>query len=586
MRLPDVFRVRPKRRISSFAGHLSSGATGKSHKAGLCGLLLLLVAPVVGSAQVVTGRVLDGESHAPLAAALVFVLDASGDVVRRGLASESGGFRFQLPTAGSYVLRVERLGSTTTTTTKVEVGEDEVANVQIEMAAEPIRLNGIVVGGEDRCRELDNASENTHTVWEQARRNLEAATLTDANSTISYELVSYRRDLDPETLHVLREQERRQFSRSNNPIKSRDAELLADSGFVIEHPSGDRYFAPDASAFLSDAFLSTHCFGLTDGPTPELVGLTFAPLRRSSAADIEGVLYLDRGDSSLRWMEFRYTGLPGVLAELRDPRIGGRIEFELLPGGRWVVSLWYIRMPVAQEIRGGRFGMNRVELVRIAEDGGRVVQARYAGGVAYAEDQGWVDGIVQNGGSFDIRGDSVRLVGTAYATVVEPSGRFRLGPAPAGDYLLAYVRRDLQPLDHAFVVGSVGIQTGARIELDVERPSAAVVLADACDVDTWPAGGGVLEGLVVGSGPQDTLPAPAIRASWTTVRDLDLARTTVDATETLLTTNADHMGRFRFCEVQTGSDVAVAIQRDGRWVEVERVVLAPDAPVAFVRISR
>jgi len=76
----------------------------------------------------------------------------------------------------------------------------------------------------------------------------------------------------------------------------------------------------------------------------------------------------------LRYVEYRYTDPPWSL-EFSDA--GGRIEFERLNSGAWIVSRWWIRMPV--------IGLRPAQTVRI----GRPLDQHYL--AAVRETGAWVD---------------------------------------------------------------------------------------------------------------------------------------------------------------------------------------------------
>jgi hypothetical protein len=56
---------------------------------------------------------------------------------------------------------------------------------------------------------------------------------------------------------------------------------------------------------------------------------------------------------------------------------GGRIEFERLPGGRWIVQRWWIRM---LRTAPDRSGANRRVTQGYLEMGGEVSDVRHTGG--------------------------------------------------------------------------------------------------------------------------------------------------------------------------------------------------------------
>jgi len=75
----------------------------------------------------------------------------------------------------------------------------------------------------------------------------------------------------------------------------------------------------------------------------------------------------------LRWIDFSYVGL----RERADLGIGdeasGRVEFDRIDDGGWIVRAWQIRVPIDSEEFGGR----TYKLYQ--ERAGRVVETRPAG---------------------------------------------------------------------------------------------------------------------------------------------------------------------------------------------------------------
>ena len=153
------------------------------------------------------------------------------------------------------------------------------------------------------------------------------------------------------------------------------AETLVAEGFVRQIDSGAfEYFAPDAEVLLSNAFLNTHCLKLTDDEeSPSLIGLAFEPAEVSDTPDIEGTLWVDRNTGYLKFLEFGYTWVP--FDKGRDGA-GGRVEFDVLPGGAWIVRRWWIRMPTIERVRSNaQRGAISTRLLGFKETGAEVTKA-------------------------------------------------------------------------------------------------------------------------------------------------------------------------------------------------------------------
>jgi hypothetical protein len=110
-----------------------------------------------------------------------------------------------------------------------------------------------------------------------------------------------------------------------------------------------------------------------------LIGLAFEPARKRRVADVKGVLWLDAATAELRHLEFTYTNLPW---DVPASRVGGRVEFEQLASGVWIVRRWYVRAPRMGIERsffrmgGSMHFRSRERFVSIIEHGGEVLDTR------------------------------------------------------------------------------------------------------------------------------------------------------------------------------------------------------------------
>ena len=213
----------------------------------------------------------------------------------------------------------------------------------------------------------------TATVWEEVRKALSAATWTADRALYRYEWMRFERDLDETGRRIL--SEKRSYDRRflSQPFVAADPNQLAAKGFVEILPGGSwQYYAPDAKVLLSDAFLDTHCFGLTseerDGTL--LIGLAFEPISGRRLTEVAGVLWLELTTARLRSVEFTYVNLqPGLNGG------GGDLTLVDLPNGTWIVKEWAIRMPTITQIRDHRTGTTRFRVTGYKAAGG-VVPAR------------------------------------------------------------------------------------------------------------------------------------------------------------------------------------------------------------------
>ena len=71
-------------------------------------------------------------------------------------------------------------------------------------------------------------------------------------------------------------------------------------------------------------------------------GTEFKPERVGALPELTGVIWVDPRSNALRYLNFDYVNLP---IPLRIARTSGRVDFQQLPGGHWIVPRWFIRMP-------------------------------------------------------------------------------------------------------------------------------------------------------------------------------------------------------------------------------------------------
>lgn len=343
--------------------------------------LLALAAPARG--QVVVGVVEEAETGAPIPGAFVLLEDESGEPRARALSGPAGGFRVGAPGPGTWRLRLERIGYAGAASSPLRLEAGEVREVRFRVAARPVRLREIPVEERARCDLLPAEGVALQEVWDEARKALSATAWTGQQPYFRFDVVMHTRRLDargrPVGEPVL--EEARFYGR--HPFRSIPARDLVLGGFVQEPPGHVAYYAPDADVLLSAPFVRRHCFRLARGANGQagLLGLEFRALPESRLPDIEGVMWIDPSSAELRSLEFRYVNLAGPAAE---EELGGRVEFDRLPSGAWIVRRWWIRTPVIEWVEGRRSREpDRLRMVAIDEGGGQVVAvwltARIAG---------------------------------------------------------------------------------------------------------------------------------------------------------------------------------------------------------------
>jgi hypothetical protein len=369
------------------------GVTGQA-RLGLVALAGVgLVTPVPRAAgQAIRTTVSGAGTGQPIVGALVLLTDSLGREVGRLLTDQSGRVSFD-PRPGSYRLRVLRIGYARWETSLFRLGPGDTLRTPVAAPETPVVLSGLTVEAEGHCRVHPEAGSAAATLWEEARKALEATDLTVRQRLYRFQTVSYSREYDRIGDPPTHEERAVGTGGTSWPFASLPAESLAARGYLQADAQGVyRYYGPDLEVLFSDAFLSTHCFRAqpaADSMRAVLVGLGFEPVEDRRLSDIAGVLWLDPRSAELRDLEFRYTNVGGWA----ENQAGGRITFARLPSGGWVIREWYIRVPVPivrrrmTSAEGGRRPLATVDTVGIAgyqEEGAWVTMVRTARGALVA----------------------------------------------------------------------------------------------------------------------------------------------------------------------------------------------------------
>ena len=135
---------------------MASDARQRMPRLAFLAWLLLLAAPAIATAQTgtISGKVTDESGGAPLEAARVVLAGTT----RIETTDREGGYTFRNVAAGTYPLRVLRVGYRPATDT-VTVAEGASVTADISMTAAPVQLDEIVTTatGEQRKLEIGNA---------------------------------------------------------------------------------------------------------------------------------------------------------------------------------------------------------------------------------------------------------------------------------------------------------------------------------------------------------------------------------------------------------------------------------------------
>jgi hypothetical protein len=511
-------------------------------------------------AQVVRGSVTERGSGRTLAGVLLSILDERGGLAVEALSDENGLFELRAPAPGQYTLEAKRIGLRQVRFPAFTLASGEAVRHDVVLDPIPLVLDRVRVTGRSSCVQRPQENERTAALWEDARAALRATVLTRQTAGTADSVLRFMRKLDVNTWKVLFEQRHKVPASLDRPFQSLPAEDLSKNGYVrVDTDGTTNYFAPDAEALLSDAFLADHCFRVEEGTAEHRthVGLAFQPVRGRETPDIRGVLWLDKATAELRSLDFTYTWLP---FDLRSRDYGGTVSFFRTTSGRWIVWSWRIRTPEfgferwAESVSGERIPLPRSStprVVRIQEEGGAVPVGSLiieAGAVA-----GTV--LIDSVAKHPIAGTTVGLVGTDAAVVTDENGAFVISGVSPGSYAVSLQHPVLDSLGLDALSTSVDVSRGITATLQVFFPSMAEVsqrlCGDAAPLDRT----AIVRFIVVDSSTGAPLKHAPVVVARRTRAIIDGQR--VDSITTLYDGTLDTQGAYVACGIPDGDLVQI-----------------------------
>ncbi|HET7228875.1 MAG TPA: carboxypeptidase regulatory-like domain-containing protein [Longimicrobium sp.] len=513
-----------------------------------------------------------GPDGQPVAGARAVLRSADGREAASAATGADGRFVIRAPAAGTFVLRIERIGYAATETPAFPLGAGETVERRISGNPRRIALEGIVVQSRSRCTPRPGSGPETATVWEEARKVLGSARESAETEEYRYQVRRFWRRMDERGETILADTAATGELPSGTPFQAVPPEHLSRFGYV--EPAGDDFVfhAPDARVLLSDQFQERHCFALVRGEG-SLIGLSFEPLS-NARPDVRGTLWLDRATAELRRLEYRYTSVPALRRE--GDAAGGWMEFTRLPDGRWIVGRWAIRMPVvtATRVRGVLVpGLEHVvndqssmhfRLSGILVEGGEVLSASAAGQAVLqaATPGGSIHGVVfDSTAARPLAG--ARVVAAGHQAVADSLGRFSIPDLPGGDFELTFTSPRLDSLGFAPAPVRVTVREGEATEQTLAIPPLEVVWGARCTARA--PGTGVLAGMVrdAAGGPS---PGAQVTVAWAGAKP--------GSTGAL----ADSAGVYRVCEAPAGVPLTVRVATRQAAVSVSDVRVAAGRP--------
>ena len=330
---------------------------------------VLLSSPAV--AQVVRVELRDSVTGTVVVGALVSALDMTDTSRADALSNELGIATLRVPFAGSWTLRVRRIGMSPLRVPGVRIEDDAFATLRLSILANRQQLAVVrVTADAGTCGHAPIGTDRAGVLWEQISLALRVSTLTerDTSAAPSLQIVEQVRDLDPSMVERAVRVTRTGIGASR-PYTADDPDSLALLGYVRRSLDGTfKFFAPDETVLLSEAFARTHCFATPKADEdPSLAELRFRPSHGRSIADVEGTAFVDTLTGELRRIEFLYVVSQSLLPT-NARHAGGDVSLLRLQNGQWIVASWAIRVPLF-----ARIGLTPRFLLRGYQETGGIV---------------------------------------------------------------------------------------------------------------------------------------------------------------------------------------------------------------------
>ncbi len=501
-------------------------------------IALLAVAPGGAGAQQLTGLIYRGDARIPVGGVVLVAESVRGDsTLGRTITGARGQFALGVR-AGEFRLRALRIGYRPADLGTYSLAAGESRRVELRVPENPLTLQAVTLRASARCDVVRDAGETVATLFNEARKALEATQLRSLDAS-PLALVALSTRVNDLAGAVLVEPQYRLLSGASvRPFQAAPLEEIEKSGYVVQERGNMIFRGPDAPILLSEAFARAHCLQLVEGAgeRTEWIGIGFKPVRlERDKVGIAGTLWLDRASYELRLLEFAYAGLPAFYARAG---LGGYVGFTRLPSGSFIESRFELRMPRSGMTSSVGRSRGVAVLRGIERTAGEVLSMRVADTVLYQGDSalerrllaavgaqgGTVNGITFGairGQLIDslrardpggIAGDTVLLPDLSLRAVTDFTGAFDFKGVPPGRYRLYYHAAWFDSLGLSPLMHTLDVNAGEVTEATLALPALATYQYLQCGstLDTLDA---VVHGEVV-DGDGAPVSGALVRARW------------------------------------------------------------------------
>jgi hypothetical protein len=555
-------------------------------------------------AQDVRVQVVEASTGKPIVGANVALLDSAATIpLGGGFSDQSGRTDLRAPSNGNYRVRADKVGYDTWTSVQLHLGDRPI----IVRAGMAVTRNPppVIPRSETACVQLTGPGTPAGDLWVELKKALTASAMTEAQGLVPLDVDLYERVLD-RNLSIVSERAEQRNRIPRRPVTGISWDQI-DTARRGEASNSDVYRAPDAATLLSDQFVKSHCFAAIRGYGPEtgLSGLEFRPARVSSQAELAGVLWLDPKGNALRAVNFDYVNLP---VPLRIARTTGRVEFQQLAGGQWIVPRWYIRMPRVTRVTSSDVGSpatSRDSLVGYQEVGGAArptgtpaptitsastpapppasgaaasppAEGAAAGDSSPSAGSSVLTGIVYDSTSGRaLSGVQISTGGGRFKTTTNSSGRYQLLIDGAIDDTVVFDHPRLRLLHVSERWQPISFPSGTKGQASVIVPSYATLRTRICgrnETGTEPQG--FLAGYVRDASGKP-VPRAHVWATWQILWVEQNGRLVSTNQQRVVETDTGNDGSFMMCGFTRGAQITAKVGIAGRNTIQEKLAFPP-----------
>jgi len=531
---------------------------------------------VVGTrlaAQEVIVEVVELSNGKPIVGANVSLVDDHGMSLFGNFSDQGGHTALRAPSGGRYVVRADKVGYDSWSSVILYVVG---AAIHVRIGMSPSRNPPTVIArSETACQLLTPPGTPAGDLWVEMKKALTATALTEAQGLVPLDVDLYERALD-RNLGVVSERKEQRSRIARRPATGISWDQI-DSARRGAVAGGDVYRAPEAATLVSDQFVKNHCFAAIRGYGPEtgLTGLEFKPAKVGSLPELTGILWLDPKANSLRSLNFDYVNLP---IPLRIARTTGRVEFQQLPGGQWIVPRWYIRMPRVAQVTSTDSLLGYQEVGGTSRPAGTAAPSSAETAVISTDEdtgpQSFISGVVYDSTTgTPLNGVQVSTGGGRFKTTTSAGGHYELAiDGPLSDTIV-FEHPRLRLYRVADRVQSISLPSGSRAQANVLVPSYGTLRKRLCGQnETATESQGIAAGYVRDAAG-NPVPNAHVWATWQILWVEQNGRLVSTNLQRTVETDTGSDGSYLMCGFTRGAQITAKVGMAGKGTVQEKVVL-------------